>query len=60
MRKNVLLMIVMVLLLSACSGGKKEQQAENQVRPTDVTVTKVVLSNIDDFLYSAGYCRSMG
>ena len=49
MRKNVLLMIVMVLLLSACSGGKKEQQAENQVRPTDVTVTKVVLSDIDDF-----------
>lgn len=49
MRKNVLLMIVMVLLLSACYGGKKEQQAENQVRPTDVTVTKVVLSNIDDF-----------
>lgn len=49
MRKNILLMIVMVLLLSACSGGKKEQQAENQVRPTDVTVTKVVLSNIDDF-----------
>ena len=49
MRKNVLLMIVMVLLLSACSGGKKEHQAENQVRPTDVTVTKVVLSDIDDF-----------
>ena len=49
MRKNVLLMIVMVLLLSACSEGKKEQQAENQVRPTDVTVTKVVLSDIDDF-----------
>lgn len=49
MRKNVLL-ISMVLLLSACSGGgKKEEQVQNQVRPTDVAVTKVVLSDIDDY-----------
>ena len=48
MRLKVFLLIIAVLI-TACSGGKKQEQAANEVRPTDVEVTKVVLSDIDDY-----------
>lgn len=48
MRLKVFLLIIAVLI-TACSGGKKQEQAANQVKPTDVEVTKIVLSDIDDY-----------
>ena len=48
MKKAVIVFLLMGLL-TACGGNKKEDNTQNQVRPTDVVVKKVVLSNIDDF-----------
>lgn len=50
--KGKILLLVAILILTACSkstGDNGANNQQNQVKPTDVAVTKVVLSNIDDY-----------
>ena len=50
--------ILSVLLLISCSPKKEQEQAVNQVRPTDVAVTKVVLQDFR-ILQTTIHCQAL-
>ena len=46
--KRKILLVISALMLISC-GQKEQEQAVNQVRPTDVAVTKITLQDITDY-----------